>query len=61
MSKILAILGIINFVFGGIVWFWSMTTLFGIITFLGILFLAISYLIPEKRYVFHPVGYHQAV
>lgn len=61
MAKVFAILGIINFILGGIIWFWSLSTFFAVITFLGILFLAISHFIPERRRAFHPIGYYQAV
>lgn len=61
MKNAVAILGIVGSVVGFFVWFWTMSNVFGVITFLGFGFLALSFLIPEKRYVFHPIGFRPPV
>ena len=61
MTNALSILGIIGFLLGGVIWFWTLSLAFEIITFCGLGCLLISLLIPEKRVVFHPAGFYPPV
>lgn len=61
MSKALTVMGIIGFLLGGFVWFWTLSTAFEIMTFVGIACLVAGALMPEKRKAFHPIGFYPPV
>lgn len=61
MSKALTVMGIIEFLLGGLVWFWTLSTMFEMMTFVGIACLVAGALMPEKRKAFHPIGFYPPV